>query len=47
MSPFDFVEIILSKRNKFPQEELDFEVSCEQLILYGICGKCRRQNKEG
>jgi len=25
MSPFDFVEIVLSKRNKFSQEELDFE----------------------
>jgi hypothetical protein len=25
MSPFDFVEIILSKRNKIAQEELDFE----------------------
>jgi hypothetical protein len=25
MSPFDFVEIILSKRNKFAEEELDFD----------------------
>jgi hypothetical protein len=25
MSPFDFVEIILNKRNKFSNDELDFE----------------------
>ena len=27
--------------------ELDFEVQCEQLILYGRCAECRKKNKEG
>ncbi len=23
--------------------DLDFDIECEQLILYGICGKCRKK----
>lgn len=26
--------------------ELDFQVECEQLILYGICADCKRKNTE-
>ncbi|KXL54514.1 transcriptional regulator PerR [Anaerotignum neopropionicum] len=36
----------LTEIHKKIAEELDFEVRCEQLILYGICGKCRRENNE-
>jgi Fur family peroxide stress response transcriptional regulator len=36
----------LTEIHKKVAEELDFEVRCEQLILYGTCGECRRKNKD-
>ncbi|AMJ39933.1 Fur family transcriptional regulator [Anaerotignum propionicum] len=36
----------LTEIHKKVKEELDFQVNCEQLILYGICGDCRKNKIE-
>ena len=36
----------LTEIHKRVEDDLDFQVSCEQLILYGVCGDCRRENTE-
>ncbi|WP_313528164.1 Fur family transcriptional regulator [Anaerotignum sp.] len=37
----------LTEIHKKLAQELDFEVECEQLILYGICADCRKKHTEG